>query len=1420
MTDSELLQLIEESSPEELTDEQVTLLRQRLLESAELRRAMREQLRFEQWLGDGLGQVQVSGTLILQAAEHIAAKQTRRRWFLTVGIVAAAVSLAVWIMVAIRPPADPEAERNRTQLANGSDTSNDTDPSRTRKASSNGQAADAETTNDGTSATTSLVDGDTSNDVRPPTRPTAPSVRDRDWPELAPGASINRPFEQVCFDEFGTRGVSLSQLQRWLEPVAGGERSRLVEGSGRRGRTRLSTTSLEGLLKLKAPWPADAVLRFVPFDHDGLSLHFWNGDDGVTLRYYNHPRPTWAAFVTQRRDAAPRPDNFELAATDDGRLARIGSGTLDVRHQDGTLILSRGNVQLLAAPLAEPPEEVYFDRRATLRGFTMFRGPRFPNELEPERPLVLRGDQPSSLNWVTRLPEGTAFENRSDEAVTLRADRHADVCRAALPLPGSGLFEVTFHVEDASPGTGVFLGDAEGRPVHTLVFQRDPRTGQVGFGLRSLDEAAAPGRFEAPLEPAPVVGSGVWLRLVLGTGSLKCWISGDGEHWSRAIDPRPVVLRPYLHVGLACARTDTDRAITLRECSVRELDGITSLAEAALLEKVPASVTAAAPDLLRWTNEVRASRPADVDASTWRTACELRTLAAAPPPAVAATLLDGIVSDHLTPALPLPRRIRMLHDAAILADTWSLADGQRFLRHYERLAKSLIREGDSRPFRDVHAALASAPIWCDGRIDIAPGWLARHGLLQLMFRDRWPEALELSQQLRFWNDSGRLDDPWPENQRRLQDLVGWVAANASQRLPSSTAPPDAPADSRDATPLAASWRQPLLLEFSKEAYNTAAEILAATAEKSFDDAGSIITSAAQSDRDLSGLIPDPRDDQLLVSYPRAVANLMLDHPELQQTLIDRFDGLGQLRVQEAIANNDEAAARAVVLEFPGTAAAATAHGWLGDRALSGGEFAVATREFRLAARAGDPALANSMRARERLASAFLGRTDLPAAGDSTTLGDLSLSTSEFAALIAEIQNRMRSERTNVSPTTGHAVGSAATTTWAEPAAVKTGRRLAWETGPHEFGSVPGASVDWIARQTAWTVAESQLITANRRQVAAYDLSTGDLKWTHVGDVNAAKSSRWPLVVQRPLAIGGRVLVRRLAKDGPILVCLDVASGSVVWSTRPGVAVVSDPVQIDGSLRAVTSEPAAQDLIQLELSAVDLATGELTSRQRLIQFRDVWDRQVPCQISPLDDGVMVVSGGCAWRCDAEGNIVWLRRQKWIPAAVDPTSWEQSRDVPLMDGSRVLLTQPGVFSLDCVNAESGRLIWQRVLPELRRVIGLAEGRLLIQTADGLQAIDMNTSETVWERDGMQLDAVLVRKPARVLAAEREPMANGQARPKLVWLELATGHEVGSAPLADLTDKQPCLAPLVLLSDRLWVIFGRGPLGPGRELLELLR
>src|SRR6476660_4443834 len=76
MTDPELIRLVQEVPPEELSLEQIELLRSRLSDSNELREAVAHHLRLEQVLSQSLGRVEVSVDAIIQTANLVASGTT------------------------------------------------------------------------------------------------------------------------------------------------------------------------------------------------------------------------------------------------------------------------------------------------------------------------------------------------------------------------------------------------------------------------------------------------------------------------------------------------------------------------------------------------------------------------------------------------------------------------------------------------------------------------------------------------------------------------------------------------------------------------------------------------------------------------------------------------------------------------------------------------------------------------------------------------------------------------------------------------------------------------------------------------------------------------------------------------------------------------------------------------------------------------------------------------------------------------------------------------------------------------------------------------------------------------------------------------------------------------------------------------
>ena len=1242
-----------------------------------------------------------------------------------------------------------------------------------------------------------------------------------EWPELDPKSS-RRAFLDAAFSDADSepRGISQIQLSRWLVSMPG-PNYRLMETNRGKG----SVAGFEGLVRFRAPWPSDAVLAIAPFEHHGLAIYFWNGRQGISLHYYQHPRPVWVSYRTTRNESEPQPAAYALVATDNEACGRSLGGALEIRHQAGNLVVNRGNLRLLSAPLAVPPAEVYFDKRGWFRSFTMYRGDPFPDVQVPDDtrqdetpPLsVLGKTSPASLDWTIQPAVGSRLTRIQNDGIELVSDVMAATTWAGLKVPQPGLYEIVFRLGETSPATGVYLGDDLGKPLHLLGFVRDQRTKQLVLQYLRPDA----GGFEIGTDinqlQVPFVGPGQWLRLIAGSGTIKCWTSGDGIHWSRALDPLRGLRGGWSHVGLMSFKWTDPRRITLEHLRISELASVSELADEELCAQVPAAVITGDPNPPMWVARVGESLPTGIDLGPWRTACALRTVAAIPPSNLGNFVLNELAEEILVRHTTAGRRRQALDQIAELYDGWEPPESFRLSQFYERLGKRLIDEGDRRPWADVGQFLATAPIWTHAQFQTVPESLANAELLFRIYADDWNSVRQLCRELTFLNRPGPPEQGWPDNRLRIKLLVEWALA-AAERSRNERAGADKPRQANNTATIPFHWQNPLVANLSKEGFNTLAELEATLAEKSYREACQIISSARP---ELTiGLLPDGRDARLLLSLPQAVDTAMRDDPTLRQTMIEQFGTTGRLRLQQALAEGNVRQVQALTVQFSGTPAAAAAHEWLGDRALVLGNFAWATAEFEQAQRSADRDQRAAIAARRRLAAALLGRDAGEPATEPVVFQSSRLEPDAFEKLVSEMKQRAVAK--GALPAIGDTVSGAGTKLTGVKAVryeIVQRASLRGDVGDQPGNPVSG-EVDWSARQIGCTIAGPILYLTNRFQVAAIHLKTGQQLWSQPVGKEQGLTHGWNLCPSRPVVSGEWLFVRRMAKTNPELASFNVATGVVRWTTRNTVNVISDPLVLQDRLFVFTaSTPHENGLISVDFSLIDPATGEISAQQPVVQLRNLWDRQLSCQAAVVGTRLIAVCGGTALCCDFSGRPLWVRRQLWIPPAQAPTANEQSPNVPLVIGNRLFVTQPGVFAVECLDLDTGRRVWQEAIPDLRRLIGIAGPRLIVETARGWQAHLPDTGKLLWQQAGEQiLDAQICPASGDLLVAQRESQPGDQWRAVLVWLSAETGRETARQPLASFVDKQPLVGPLVVDGDHLWTFYGRGIRDPYRDLFEL--
>lgn len=1412
MTDHELIQLVQQKAPQELTSEELDLVRARMHHSAALCEALQDQVAFEQFLGERLGQVQVSVEGIYAQAGQRLPRGGRSAgllgWIFGIGLCVVGVGALVWIgqrPEEIAERADYTGAGPAPNDPAKGDTSGERNGPRETAATKSDVAAD-----DGNPGLKPVTPRDSDPEVDIAVENTSPTktsvVRPRvEWPELESNPAAARPATEVAFDDFAVdaRGLNQNELLRWLAPVPG-HNHRVFEAQ----RANLRVAGFEGLLRWKAPWPADAVVRFSLFEFDGFAMYLWNGNEGVALHYYQHPRPCWAAYEISRSEGEPRPLAFRLVATDNDRYDRTGQGPVELRQQGGDLVLSRGDIRLLTAPLAAPPREVYFDHKATLRSITMYRGSAFPDEAPASAENILATSVPAELAWNSKVPAGTALIPSGIGHVRLSATADSTIARSSVPLPRAGLFEVLAEIEDPTPGSGIYLGDDQGRPLYAVGYLRDQRTGQTVLSNLKPDTSRFEETFNHSLQRVPYAPRTHWVKLIAGSGTVKCWISPDGRYWSRALDPQRSLRGAYSQIGLISFKTGQPRAITLRSLQVRELTGLSELTTPELAARVPSEVLQQDRSYPKWLSRVVESQPQEVAPEDWIRACAVRTLAAVPASPVGNLLLQGLLDYNLRRSASAERRLTTLAQAALLFDSWEPAECFRLTKYFDKLATRLHREGERRLFSTTMERLATAPIWTTANFQTMPETQVRWELLELVYRDLWQETAAFCRRIRFWNRSSLPENRWREP--KMKGLVEWAEATALRAMPATA---DGVVGAASVS-LPGSWRHPLAVELSKEGYNTLAELEAALSEQSYRDACQIIQSI-RPDGALA-LLPDGRDPHLLLALPQAVDAAVREHPRLRQTMIDEFGKLGALRLRQAAAESNIAGMQAVAIQFPGTEAAADAHQWLGDRALAAGEFAHALAEFESGLRSAGDWQSPQLAARMRLAGAMLGRDIGPPVTESILFQNERFLGSEFEQLVAEMRRKAGEGGTadlTIDPV--KQLHSAPVSRYIAE------HRGAWKgnLGRDPEHNQP-ADIDWVARQLAIAITDNTLYVSNRFQVAAFDLLKGELRWTHDVGNDQGKVHSWLYTPMRPVPAGDRVFVRLLNKHGPELVCLSAADGKVLWSAARALTPVSDPLIIQDDLHVFNATAANQDgMLVVELVSVNPQTGEIQTRSPLTQLRNAWDKQVPCEAAVVGGRLVANLGGSVLCCDPTGRVLWIRRQTWLPNSAEPAANDMERIAPIADGNRVFISQANVSAIECLDAHTGRRLWICPQPGLRSVLGVLPDRLVVATKHDIQSLSKETGEVEWLTPAAGLlDAHVCPAGGPLLVVRREQIEPEKQRPVMAWLDLHSGRSLGEFALDEFQEKTPQLGPMFVHNDRLWVFSGKGTRDATREIYTL--
>ncbi len=1226
------------------------------------------------------------------------------------------------------------------------------------------------------------------------------TIESAPWRSAFEATDTSAAFRELCFDDFDlTKSVPRREdIEEWFARVPG-HRFALVD---KKIRTAY-VTAFDGLARLKMPWREDVGLRFSLDMCERLQIHLYHSTEGVTLAYYPADRDQWAAYLTTRRVGHAEPQTYALAATDENRAWRTNmrrGGTIQLRCAGGEVVLSRGDIVLLRAPLEHAPQDVYLDAKGMFKGITAVRTSDFPARVE-SFPVVFDTNRPSDSSWTEHLSEQAKFEKLPDGSIELSSNRAQHSSWVSIPVPKVGLHEVILRIDEMSPGSGVFLGREDDRPREIVRFVRDRRSGRLCVG------ACEDERHEDDFRPVhervvPFSAPRLWVRLLSACGATRWWISTDGQHWAMPQLPGSYRLGGASRIGLHCVAKAADCRIRLRRIQLRSLSEYSSLVAGSLVERAPPLTDA--QNLRIWLARTSESRPADVDLGEWRRACAVRAVGVGAPCELDMQLVELLLDDAAERGLPLEKQRALLREAVQLLGT--RGDHGRLtnlVKRYHALGMTAMKQLGERPYSWIRHELMSVPMATPHDFRIACEDSIRAELIQMSHNERWEETLGLCRQLRLFEHFERVP------------LAAWAEATAVRNLPRR-------AGVERIVRRKEEWQHPLIEDLSKDTYNALAELQAVLDSGAMDEAARIIASM---DADmLRGVAPYVKDRALLVSLPSAVRTMLDEYPELRTAIIERFGEAASLRVQQAIRDNNAAAIRLATVQFAGSQAAAQAHLWLGDRALSNGWSMLALSEYREAAEASGVAVRSQLASRQTLATAMQGRRPGEPVPADVRFGELPLTVPEFESLLTELLDRTASDAD------GDWDRGAGNESLPDPSGfeVHLRSRLDGPAGEKpESELIPRArqyAVDWVGRQIALAVEGDVMYVSNRFHVAAYDMQSGERKWQSrpLSD-KPLRSQDWGLIKMRPLVTRRHVFARLLYGDGPLLVCLDKANGQMVWTANTANYgyVISDPMLIQGHLAVLTLTRHAASESLLRLIDVDRDNGQFLRMQDLVFLREAWWRRRCCEVTVSGGGLVVALSGATLCCDLSGSIRWIRRHTVLPPAEEPHWIRQHFQRPFVIDNDLYVVQPGMHTVERLELVSGRLVWRSILPDIQCLIGMSGGRLIVQVGGGVLALAPETGEERWHhRFDDPLDAVLCDDEVTILAHRWQSEENKSIRaPQLSWLDSARGRQMGSTRLEGLDMKQPFLSPIIAHREHLWAFFGRDQKEATREIVELI-
>lgn len=615
-------------------------------------------------------------------------------------------------------------------------------------------------------------------------------------------------------------------------------------------------------------------------------------------------------------------------------------------------------------------------------------------------------------------------------------------------------------------------------------------------------------------------------------------------------------------------------------------------------------------------------------------------------------------------------------------------------------------------------------------------------------------------------------------------------------------PVNEPASNR-ATPAQVAAPRQLIDGYNPDTYSLLSDLHAAIVSGAWQDAAQIITSSRAVLA--TGVAPDAIDKSLLTTLPIAFQRAHQTHPQIRAARGDAYAALARLRVAEAMELSDGARLSLATAQFPDTPAAADAHEWLADHALAKGMFTTAIEHYEQSANA-DKSQASKLAPRLHLARALLGHGSFPALTQDVMLGKTTVPAAEFDAILAELKSNIVATSESSSsidiPPANLAVISPRLIKLNNPGDAEAHRR-----SPHHSST-----------NSALTLDVEALYVSTPFGLLAHDLADGHLLWQFMTEV--PRDSIQPSAPSpRVLVEADRIYLRLSGASGQRLVCLDKATGKLLWTTesRDREWIATEALVADNQLVALGVRKDGNQQCTVRLYIVDRRSGRFLAEHDVIQLRSDWHEQSNAEWIRSGPHFFVAFSGATISLDVQGNLRWVRLSPQTIATNNDTQRPSQR--LLVQGSQAFLQELESNSVLALEVETGRLLWRSPMPSGSNLAGVVNDRLIVSAGDEVRGLATEDGSETWKLAA----AHALRQPLLVangvLLGQHSQAGSNTSRLalRLTWIDATSGRVHASADVPGIETPGAIPEQLVARNGRLWCSLSTE--GGDHALLELI-